>query len=314
MSEAVFRIVAAGPHVSVQDGGRPGLMRYGVPASGAMDRLALRFANRALGNPEGAAAIEISIGGLLVECLAGAVTLALAGGGFHFRHGAAAGPIWVVRTIRAGETLDVRPGYWGNWCYLAVAGQLVAPVWLGSRSTHAQSGLGGGLLATAGEFTVADAEVRPDREGDLVLPFNARPSLVYPVVMGPQERCFPPSALAALLSSPFVLTDSYDRMGVRLAGPTLTPVDALAIPSEAVVRGSIQVGGDGAATVLLADHQTTGGYPKIATLVASAVDSFAQVRPRAPVRFRAIDTAAAVRLARRQAAVERGVLAALDRR
>ena len=91
-------------------------------------------------------------------------------------------------------------------------------------------------------------------------------------------------------------------------------VDALAIPSEAVVRGSIQVGGDGAATVLLADHQTTGGYPKIATLVASAVDSFAQVRPRAPVRFRAIDTAAAVRLARRQAAVERGVLAALDRR
>jgi 5-oxoprolinase (ATP-hydrolysing) subunit C len=122
-------------------------------------------------------------------------------------------------------------------------------------------------------------------------------------VLGPQDRFFGADRIEVLLGATFRLTDAYDRMGVRLRGPSLAPEAALAIPSEAVLRGSIQVAGDGVAAVLLADHQTTGGYPKIATVVDSDLDGFVQLRPHAAVAFRALtpDRAVAARRARAQA-------------
>jgi len=123
---------------------------------------------------------------------------------------------------------------------------------------------------------------------------SARPRAEVRVVPGPQDRFFSPSTKEAFMTSAFMLTDAYDRMGVRLAGPSLRPEAALDMPSEAILRGSVQVAGDGVATVLLADHQTTGGYPKIATVLDADLDRFVQLRSRDRVVFRAVDPQAAV--------------------
>ncbi|SNX68996.1 allophanate hydrolase [Cereibacter ovatus] len=292
---ARLRIVDAGPLASVQDGGRPGLMRFGVPQSGPMDRLAFAMANAALGNPDGTAALEIPPAGLVLDCLSGALSVALAGGGFRAtcagvtREGAGVFP------LRAGDRLALRPGDWGNWAVLALAGRLGVPSWLGSAATHAASGLGAGLLQPGTELEVTDTALRPERHG----PFDPppRPDGHLRVVIGPQQRFFAPEAMQALLSQPFRVSAARDRMGQRLDGPRLLP-NALDMPSEPVLRGSVQVSGDGVATVLMADHQTTGGYPKIATVIGPDLDALAQMRPDEVLHFTAIRPDQAVRTAR----------------
>jgi biotin-dependent carboxylase-like uncharacterized protein len=300
MTRAVLRVVQAGPLCSVQDGGRPGFLRFGVPASGAMDRAALALANHSLGNPPGAAAVEVSLGGLTVEVEEGSLSLALAGGGFVAELGTTRHGSWQVVTLREGDRLSVRRGPWGSWCGMAVAGRLVAPDWLGSRATHALSGLGGGAVTAGRRLVVENPRLLPERP--IPCPVWARPRGEVAVVIGPQDRFYGPDRIDLLLGTTFHLTDAYDRMGVRLRGPSLAPQSALAIPSEPVLRGSIQVAGDGVPAVLLADHQTTGGYPKIATLVASELDAFAQLRPHAAVGFRAVTPEQAVAMARLRAA------------
>jgi len=303
---AELEVIAAGPQVSVQDGGRPGFGRFGVPQSGPMDRRALRIANLALGNPEAAAGIEVSRGGLALVCRSGPVTMALAGGGFGVWRDATPMPPWGVLTLRAGQRLDIRPGHWGSWTYLALPG-LAVQVWLGSASTHLLSGFGGGALRPGQVLRLAQAPPQPDRA--IPRPVSARPRPLIRVVMGPQDRFFDPATLADFTARSFTLTDACDRMGVRLAGPHLPPAAPLDMPSEPILRGSVQVAGDGVATVLLADHQTTGGYPKIATVLAQDIDGFAQLRPRDPVRFMAVTPESAIVTARLQAAAHARYLA-----
>ncbi len=298
MSEALLSVSFAGPHVSVQDGGRPGLMRYGVPRSGPMDRRAFAAANLALGNPADAPGIEVSLGGLMLNCLSGSVSFAIAGGGFIVEHAGQKRGSWTVATLRAGQKLAIRPGYWGSWCYLAFAGALEAPRWLGSAATHAISRLGGGRVVTGQHLRIADAVQAALREGDIPCPVTARPRHAVRVTLGPQLRFFGADARQAFLTGPWRMTDAWDRMGVRLAGPLIAPDAALDMPSEPIVRGSVQVAGDGVATVLLADHQTTGGYPKIATVLDCDLDAFVQLRPRDPVIFRPVSAPEAVGIAR----------------
>lgn len=300
MARAVLRVLSAGPHCSVQDGGRFGLMRFGVPASGPMDRVALSLANAALGAATAASAIEVSLGGLSIEVEEGSLSMATAGGGFILRHPAGPSGSWSVLTLRKGDRLDLSRGPWGTWCYLAFAGDLQAQRWLGSAATHTQSGLGGGKVQAGMRLVVENTRILPPRT--IPCPVWARPRNEVALVIGPQDRFFGRDRIELLLGATFHLTDAYDRMGVRLRGPSLAPEAALAIPSEPVLRGSIQVAGDGVATVLMADHQTTGGYPKIATLAGSELDAFAQLRPHSAVAFRAVTPDQAVGLSRTRAA------------
>ncbi|MEK1929267.1 MAG: biotin-dependent carboxyltransferase family protein [Pararhizobium sp.] len=302
MTEAILSVNFAGPHVAVQDAGRRGYMRFGVPASGPMDRASFAAANISLGNPATHPAIEISMGGLVLDCVSGVVTFAVAGGGFIIDHADRKIGSWTIATLSAGERLAIRPGHWGSWTYLAFAGDLATTTWLGSSSTHALSGFGGGRLTTGQTVTVNDAKVRADRLGAIPCPVTARPRSELHVVLGPQDRFFSEETISNFLSTPFRLTDAYDRMGVRLQGPALTPSAPLDMPSEAIVRGSVQVAGDGVATVLLADHQTTGGYPKIATVVDTDLDSFVQLRPRDLVAFKAVTPQQAIEHIRMRAA------------
>lgn len=311
MSGASLSVVHAGPLVSVQDAGRPGLMRFGVPQSGPMDRGAFAAANLALGNDAGAAGIEVSPGGLVLDCIAGEVGFAVAGPGFSVDHAGHRRGSWMVAVLRAGERLAIRPGDHGSWCYLALAGDLRARQWLGSAATHSSSGFGGGALAAGQRLELEGAAPRKDRAGDFAPPPVTRRSGDLRVTPGPQDRFFAPETLAALVSGPWRVTDARDRMGARLAGPPIAPAAVLDMPSEPIVRGSVQVAGDGVATVLLADHQTTGGYPKIATVLECDLDGFAQLRPGDRVTFQPVTPAAAIAAARTAAAATRAYHAML---
>ena len=301
MTEATFRVAFAGPQVTVQDQGRPGLMRYGVPASGPMDRRSFAIANTALGNPANLPAIEVSRGGLVLDCLSGAISLAVIGGGFIVDVGGQTRGSWTIISLTAGQKLAIRPGPWGSWTYLAFAGQMQTAAWLGSTATHGPSGLGAGPIVTGQTLTIAAPELREARQGAVPCPVWARPRQLLRCVLGPQDRFFAPDDLRDLATARFALTDAYDRMGVRLRGPAMVPSGALGIPSEAILRGSVQVSGDGVATVLLADHQTTGGYPKIATILSDDIDGFVQCRPHDSVSFLPIAPADATDIARNRA-------------
>ena len=159
MGEAVLSVSFAGPLVTVQDAGRPGNMRYGVPASGPMDRLAFDAAHAALGNAPGTSAIEISLGGLMLHCKEGAVTLAITGGNFVVEYGGQKTSSWTVLTIHKGERLAIRAGPAGSWAYLAFAGRLGSENWLGSQATHSTSGFGGGAVQTGQSLVISDAAI-----------------------------------------------------------------------------------------------------------------------------------------------------------
>ena len=309
MADVVLKVVAAGPLVSIQDGGRPGFMRFGVAASGPMDRKAFAIANRALGNAASAPGIEISLGGLALDCVSGSLALAMAGGGFLCQIDGVNQHAWGVFTLSAGQRLTIRPGFWGSWAYLAVAGKLQAPVWLGSLSTHAPSGMGGGVLQVGDMLHITDAATSDRPARPLPCPVWARPRQTLHAVLGPQDRYFDAATIDTFAGSIFRLSAAYDRMGIRIEGPRLPPAGALSIPSQPVLRGSVQVSGDGAATILMADHQTTGGYPKIATILDDDLDGLAQCRPGQPIGFRLISAQEAVTLARFRARLTLGAQA-----
>lgn len=306
---AALEVHHAGPHVTLQDAGRPGVMRFGVPASGPMDRKALAIANTALGNPAGQTGIEVSPAGLTLCCTAGPLSLALAGGGFQVVLNGTTGGSWQVLTLEAGDTLQIRPGPWGTWCCIAVAGQIQSPEWLGSSATHGISGFGGGALQK-GQILRID-QPRQVAPRQIPCPIFCRPRQRLNVTLGPQDHHFAPDTIATFLSAPFQLTPAFDRMGLRLAGPSLAPEAALGIPSQGLTRGAVQVAGDGVASVLMADHQTTGGYPKIATILMDDTDALAQLRPGQAIGFTAISPTQAIDLARQRAESFRRYLANL---
>lgn len=311
MAEAEIAVTFAGPLVTFQDAGRPGHMRYGVPASGPMDRLAFDAAHAALGNAGGGTAIEISLGGLMLHCRAGAVSVAITGGDFDVLHNGHKSASWTILTLRQGDKLHIRGGASGSWAYLAFAGAVAARTWLGHSATLASSGFGGGALQSGQRLTLHDTAIREDREGTIERP-DRRGDRTLRAVIGPQDQEFTSGAVDTFLSDPFTVSDAYDRMGMRLNGSTFTLKDALSIPSEPIVRGAVQVSGDGVATVLLADHQTTGGYPKIATVITCDLDRLVQARAGQPVRFTRISAADAITATRADAAQRAAHLARIS--
>ena len=284
MSDVEFSISFAGPLVTFQDIGRPGNMRYGVSASGPMDIVSFEAANAVLGNETKQTAIEISLGGLILQCHEGSITLAITGGDFLIEYQGQKISSWTVLTIQKGERLSIRAGKSGSWAYLAFSGKLNVKDWLKSNSTHSTSGFGGGVLKTGQKFTLTDASNQANRIGPILKPSFNTNDLIH-AVLGPQDQYFINTAIEIFSDSIFKVSDNYDRMGMQLTGPKLELKSALSIPSEPVVKGSIQVSGDGIPTILLADHQTTGGYPKIATVISSDINRLVQFRSNQSVEF-----------------------------
>ncbi|MHB2209861.1 5-oxoprolinase subunit C family protein [Methylobacterium sp. CM6257] len=290
-------IEGAGPGVTLQDGGRHGYLRYGITAAGPMDPLMHATANRAAGNPLEAAAIEISTGGIAASADGGPFGLALVAPGFRVALDGAALPDTVALTLQPGQTLAVRAGESGVWGYLAVSGRFdLAPI-LGSVATHTRSGLGGlggRGLAAGDHLPLADAkpgEVSPHR---LLSPWLDRDPREIRVVLGPQDDYFAADQVAAFLAGPWTVSPRGDRMACFLDGTPLTHAKGHDIVSDGVAMGAIQVPGNGLPIVLMADRQSTGGYPKIATVIGPDLGRLAQVRGGTRLSFRRVSVAEAV--------------------
>jgi biotin-dependent carboxylase-like uncharacterized protein len=274
-SAAAIEVLEPGPLCTVQDLGRPGFAALGVAPAGAFDRGALRLANRLVGNPDGAAALELTFGGLHLRLTAPA-TVALTGAV------CSAAPDWnAAVTLPAGASIRLGAPARGLRSYLAVRGGLaLAPV-LGSCSTDTLSGLGPGALRRGDVLAVGTAAARP-----VSGVAAAGPALHdrLPIRFGPRADWFTDAARQLLETTAWTVRPDSDRVGVRLAGPSLERVRTDELPSEATLPGALQVPGDGRPILLGPDAPVTGGYPVIAVLLD--LDPAAQLRPGDEVRFR----------------------------
>jgi biotin-dependent carboxylase-like uncharacterized protein len=280
----VIEVLRPGPLTTVQDLGRPGYAHLGVGRSGAADRAGLRLANRLVGNPETAAGLEITLGGLAARFGTRAV-VALTGAPAPARlAGRTAAPYGPVE-VGPGDVLELGPPDRGVRTYLAVRGGIDVPAVFGSRSTDLLGGLGPPAVQagtrlpigtqTAG-FPTVDLAPVPALPAELTLP--ARP--------GPRADWFAAGALDLLGSRPYEVTPASNRVGLRLSGPPLRHAGARELPTEGLVEGALQVPPNGQPIVMLADHPVTGGYPVIAVVDEAAIPLAAQARPGDRITFR----------------------------
>jgi biotin-dependent carboxylase-like uncharacterized protein len=284
MSQLV--ITAIGPASSVQDGGRAGAQRYGLVPSGAMDRLALAAANCLVGNEQFAAAIEVGPLGAVFTAREGAVRVALAGAARNAD--IAKRPIAsdTSMTLADGESLTLGFARGGTFSYLAIEGGVRGEPMFGSLAVNARAGLGSPYprpLQAGDQLQVAAASGAVERAIDL----PAATEGPIRVVMGPQDDEFGDTT-ALFLDSEWKISATSDRMGYRLEGPVIKHLHGHNIVSDGTVNGSIQVPGNGAPIVLMPDRGTSGGYPKIATVITADFGRFAQTPAGRGFRFKAV--------------------------
>ncbi|MGN6129045.1 MAG: biotin-dependent carboxyltransferase family protein [Nocardioidaceae bacterium] len=280
---ATLLVRRAGPLALVEDLGRPGAAGIGVSRSGAADRQALRLANRAVGNPEDAAAVEVTLGGLAVEVLDGPVWLCVTGAPLPVAVDARAIGSHVVFAAGTGTVVALGVPERGLRSYLAVRGGVAVPPVLGSRSHDVLSGLGPAPLAEGDRLPVGPAPGRVPVVDHLPTP-RAEPAVLR-VARGPRDAWVADPEL--LVRTAWTATSQSNRVGMRLQGIRLTHREpGRQLPSEGVLRGAVQVPPSGEPVVFLADHPVTGGYPVVGVVLDADVDRAAQVRPGQDVRFR----------------------------
>ena len=280
-----LEVLATGAQTTVQDRGRPGLAALGVGRSGAADARSLDLANRLLGNPPEAAALEVTVGGLAVRARGGGGYVALTGADCPMSIDGRPVPSAAVVWLPDGAELRLGVPTAGLRSYLAVRGGIDVPSVLGSRATDTLAGLGPAPLRDGDRLPVGPtpaeaphvdvAPVAPPTTGEITLR----------VVLGPRDEWFTDEAVQALTSTPFVVGSDSDRVGVRLTGASLARARDGEISSEGMVPGALQVPPSGEPVLFLADHPVTGGYPVVAVVRAADVPLAAQARPGQQIRF-----------------------------
>ncbi len=292
-------IASIGPASSVQDSGRPGAQRYGLVPSGAMDRLALAAANTLVGNELFAAAVEIGPFGATFTARGGAVRVALAGAS---RKADIAGrPVAFdgSATLADGETLTLGFARGGSFSYLAIEGGIQGEPMFGSLAVNARAGLGSPYprpLQAGDELQTQAASGTPEQRIELPATPGDAP---IRVVWGPQDDEFADETKKQFVDSAWKISATSDRMGYRLEGPVLKHLHGHNIVSDGTVNGSLQVPGNGQPIVLMPDRGTSGGYPKIATVISADFGRFAQTPAGHAFRFKAVSMAEAQAEARK---------------
>lgn len=277
-------VVRSGALTTVQDLGRAGHAHLGVPRSGALDPPAHRLANRLVGNPDTAAALETTVTGCALRP-SRAVVAAVTGAACAVRVGGRPAAWGAPVRVPAGAVLEVGVATHGLRACVAFAGGVDLPPVLGSRSTDLLSGLGPDPLSDGDELPLGRERSGPSWATD-VLPYGGRgPELVLPLALGPREDWFTARALRTLVAGAFAVSPASNRIGLRLLGPALERAREGELPSEGMVLGAVQVPPDGRPVVFLADHPTTGGYPVIGVVPEPALAAAAQAPPGTPVRF-----------------------------
>lgn len=307
MSKPTLHIIQPGMLSTIQDRGRYGYQRFGMPTAGAMDTFALRAANALLGNDDNAACIEATVLGPRIKLLTD-TRIAITGANVSPRLDGEPIPMWKAVAVREGSRLEFRGPSDGMRAYLAVSGGIDVPVTMGSRATYIKAAIGG-------------MDGRPLRAGDVLRAFgdgsDLRASSDFPpeaapkygsshelrVVLGPQDAAFTQAGIDTFLSAAYTVSINSDRMGYRLEGAPIEHTDGPDVVSDGTPLGGIQIPGDGQPIILLADRGTTGGYAKIATVISADLSKVAQAMPGHTVTFKAVSVEDAQEVHRHQEAL-----------
>jgi biotin-dependent carboxylase-like uncharacterized protein len=294
----VIRILESGPLTTVQDLGRTGQLRYGIPPSGAMDRNALVLANRLVGNDGSAAGLECTFMGprFVVDR---SCAVAVTGAEAPVTVNREPAPRWTTIVLGPGDQVRVGAPKVGVLSYIAFSGGLDVPVVLGSRSTYVRGRLGGlhGRALRQGDvLELFDSPLPEVRALGTPPPLQGDAETLVRVVLGPQADRFTDEGVRTFLDSAYEVLPQSDRMGARLRGGRIAHARGHDIISDGIALGSVQVPGDGQPIVLLVDRQSTGGYTKLATVCSFDIGRLAHVKPGRRVKFQAVPVADAHRL------------------
>ena len=299
-----LEVITPGLMTSVQDRGRFGFQALGISVSGALDLDGFDLANALAGNEAGTGALEIRMLGPTLEVTAESVTLALAGTGAGIE---VMSPeremISACRSVTFQKGQVFRIGAIGDSavCYLAVHGGFDLPPIYGSQSTCMSAGFGGfhGRILEKGDcLPLRKAAAESVSQRILRRPPEPDSSPVIRVIAGPQDDYFSAAGIETFFGRGYTVSQAVNRMGMRLEGAAVAHEKGFNIASDGIVRGAIQVPGNGLPIILMADCQTTGGYPKIATVISTDMPKLGRMMPGADIRFEAVSVEEAEAVAR----------------
>ncbi len=292
-----IKVISAGPLLTIQDAGRYGYMAYGIGESGVMDRRAYQIANRLVGNDHGEAVLEATLMGPGLEFLEDTV-IAITGADMEPTLDDSKVGLYEAIPVKKGQVLHMGFAKTGCRSYIAVAGGIDVPQVFGSRSTNLKCHMGGlhGGPVKNGDLLPTKKlsffkKIKISRGGSKVTPTMYTNQVRVRVIPGPQDDCFSDQGLQSFYSGEYKVSPQSDRMGIRLEGNEVESKQGTDIISDGIVFGSIQITSSGKPIILMADHQTTGGYAKIGTVVTEDLPLLAQVRPGDQVQFEKIEIA-----------------------
>ncbi len=289
-----LKIIKSGPLTTVQDNGRYGYMEYGIGESGAMDRASCQNANALVGNANGEAVLEATLAGPAIEP-DGDTIIAFMGADMP----ASIDNVPIKRgqayRVKKGQTVSFGIAKSGVRAYIAFAGGINVPEVMGSRSTNLKCMLGGlegrkiednDILPLHGlDYSETKIEKLLKQK---ILPENYDANIQVRVILGPQEEAFTHEGIKTFLNTQYTVSNDSDRMGIRLTGEKIEGKRKMDIVSDGITFGSIQVTSAGLPIILMADHQTTGGYAKIATVISDDLPYLAQARFGDKVSFKKV--------------------------
>ncbi len=290
MSQAIFRIEKPGLLSTIQDFGRYGYQQYGVVVSGAMDQFAHRVGNLLVGNKEELATLEVTMMGPKITVLEDTV-IAITGADLSARVDEQPVLPWKTYVVKNGQTISFGKPVQGIRAYIAVAGGFDGSSVLGSKATYVKAKMGGvagrelqkGDVLFSGDYNLRRKIIRRSINPKLLsYYYDSGPIRVVP---GPDEHHFTEVGKAAFFSGEFEITREIDRMGFRLSGPIITHQEKAEIISDAITVGTIQVPASGQPIILLADRQTSGGYPRIGTVISVDIPRLVQQMPGTKISF-----------------------------
>ncbi|MBS4192637.1 biotin-dependent carboxyltransferase family protein [Bacillus sp. FJAT-49705] len=298
------RVLNKGLLTSIQDLGRYGLQKYGVIVSGAMDKYSLRVANILVGNKENEGALEITLLGTSLQFENDRV-IAITGGDLFATIDGERVATWRPILVRKGSILQFKSPLKGCRAYVALAGGIAIPEVMGSKSTYLRAGIGGfngralqkddviesGVM---NKFSTSLFNKLDKRNADFKWTVNydalvnLQQTQTIRVIRGTEFNRFDEKSKRTFFNEPYTLTTQADRMGYRMEGPPLSLAEKFELLSEGVTHGTIQVPPNGQPIILMADRQTTGGYPKIGQIISADLPSLAQLQPTAKIHFKQI--------------------------
>ncbi len=298
------KVLHPGLLTTIQDLGRYGSQKYGVIVSGAMDSYSLRIANLLVGNDEGEGALEITLFGTTLQ-FERDLLIAITGGDLLTTIDGEVAPTWRPILMRKGSVLQFKSAIKGCRAYVAFAGGIAIPKVMESKSTYLRAGIGGfqgralqkgdtlecGEISNLGQSFVQQLEQMKSHFTWAVnynALINLQPTQTIRILKGTEYDRFDEKSQQTLVSEPYTITTQADRMGYRLEGPVLSLAEPFELLSESVTYGTIQVPPNGQPIILMADRQTTGGYPKISQIISADLSSLAQLQPTSTIHFKGL--------------------------